>query len=137
MVRSVGVARDGQLAIPRNIGQVGWFRWGSAPGAATGSVVLVGHLDSATQPGLGALAYLRNVEAGSAIRVTAADGRVWRYRVVARQEIAKSRLPVGDIFARSGRPRLVLLTCGGSFDQASRSYDDTIVVTAVPTNAGE
>ena len=33
---------------------------------------------------------------------------------------------------RGGAARLVLITCGGRFDQASLSYDDNIAVTAVP-----
>ena len=131
-VRSVGVAADSQVAIPPDIRDVGWYRYGAVPGDGSGSVVVVGHLDSATQPGLGALAYLRTLEAGATILIATADGRVWDYRVVGREEIAKGSLPLRDIFARTGRPRLILMTCGGSFDQGLRSYDDTVVVTAVP-----
>ena len=36
------------------------------------------------------------------------------------------------VFARDGDSRLVLVTCGGRFDPARRSYDDNIVVRAVP-----
>lgn len=131
-VRAVGIAADGQLAIPDDIEEAGWFRWGSSPGSATGSVVLVGHLDSASQPGLGAFAYLRTLGAGAIVEVTTANGQVWRYRVIARESVVKSRLPFADLFSRGGRPRLTLLTCGGSFDAASASYDSTIVVTALP-----
>jgi sortase family protein len=131
-VVATGVAEDGQLAIPADISRVGWYRWGPKPGARAGSVVLVSHLDSASQPGLGALAYLRTVEAGALVAVTTRDGREWRYRVVGRQAIAKGRLPLEDIFSSTGQPRLTLMTCGGSFDPATRSYDDTVVVSAVP-----
>jgi len=37
-----------------------------------------------------------------------------------------------DVFARTGKARLVLVTCGGPFDQRSGHYKDNIVVTAVP-----
>lgn len=131
-VRAVGVAPDGQVAIPADIDDAGWFRWGSAPGSSTGSVVLVGHLDSAEQPGLGAFAYLRTLAAGAIVDVTTANGRVWSYRVVAKESIVKSRLPLDDLFSRDGRPRLTLVTCGGSFDPATASYDSAVVVTAVP-----
>ncbi len=101
-VRSVGVALDGQVAIPADIRDVGWFRWGSAPGATPGSVVLVGHLDSATQPGLGSLAFLRTLEARAVIRVTTVDGRAWTYRAVGHAEIPKDRLPLRDISRAPG-----------------------------------
>ncbi len=130
-VRPEGVAADGQMAIPADIHQVGWFRWSSPPGSASGSVVLVGHLDSADQPGLGAFAYLRTLGAGDRVNLTTAH-RVWHYRVVSREAFAKSALPLGDIFGRTGRPRLTLVTCGGHFDATAGGYDDNIVVTAVP-----
>jgi hypothetical protein len=43
----------------------------------------------------------------------------------------KQNLPP-DIFSRNGKPRLVIVTCGGPFDQAIRHYRDNVVVTAVP-----
>jgi hypothetical protein len=43
----------------------------------------------------------------------------------------KEKLPT-DIYSRRGRPRLVLVTCGGPFDEATRHYRDNVVVTAVP-----
>jgi hypothetical protein len=43
----------------------------------------------------------------------------------------KEELPA-DVYSRRGRPRLVLVTCGGPFDEARRHYRDNVVVTAVP-----
>lgn len=37
-----------------------------------------------------------------------------------------------DLFATAGAPRLVLITCGGTFDRAAASYLDNIVVFAAP-----
>ncbi len=33
---------------------------------------------------------------------------------------------------RRGRPRLVLVTCGGPFDRVAGHYRDNVVLTAVP-----
>ena len=52
-------------------------------------------------------------------------------------------VPVGDrgdgqlalpreVLRARGVPRLVLITCGGPFDQVRRSYRDNLVVYAVP-----
>ncbi len=57
---------------------------------------------------------------------------MWRYEVVGRRQYLKTRVPLGALFARTGAPRLTLITCGGSFDRATRSYLANVVVTAVP-----
>ena len=128
----VGIDRTGDVAIPEQVDTVGWYRWGPAPGAKSGSVVLVGHVDSAEQ-GEGAFFDLHGVAAGARITVTMRDHHRFVYRTVAREEFPKSSVPLDALFARTGAPRLTLITCGGSFDSAARSYRDNIVVTAVPT----
>ena len=45
---------------------------------------------------------------------------------------AKASLPAADVFARDVEPRLVLVTCGGAFDPATRHYADNVVAYAVP-----
>ena len=132
-VEPEGVDGHGEMAIPEDVRTIGWYRFGPAPGAAAGSAVLVGHVDSAEQ-GLGAFFGLPNLRRGDVISVTSADARVHRFRVVAREEFDKSVVPLASIFARDGAPRLTLVTCGGSFDRAARSYRDNIVVTAEPAD---
>ena len=36
------------------------------------------------------------------------------------------------LFARRGKPALALVTCGGAFDEATRTYAENVVVWAVP-----
>ena len=50
----VGVEPEGEMTLPRDVDRVGWYRFGPAPGAAEGTVVLAGHVDDVDQ-GLGAL----------------------------------------------------------------------------------
>ncbi len=130
-VRPVGLDDQGDMAVPEQVDIVGWYEYGPAPGAAAGSAVLSGHIDSAQQ-GLGAFSALVGVKSGDRITVTDASGRQVRYRVVAREAFAKKTAPLADLFSRSGAPRLTLITCGGAFDSSARSYLDNIVVTAVP-----
>ena len=61
-----------------------------------------------------------------------ADGTQRRFTVVERRLIAKPELPVSDVFARTGPPALVLITCGGDFDRSIRRYRSNVVVTAMP-----
>ena len=61
-----------------------------------------------------------------------ADGTEHEYEVTGREAIVKKALPVDEIFARDGRPLLVLITCGGEYLPELRSHRDNVVVTAVP-----
>jgi sortase (surface protein transpeptidase) len=129
-VDPVGVAAGGEMAIPDDVDRVGWYRFGPVPGAA-GSAVLAGHVDDREQ-GLGALAPLREATVGEEVVVTDAAGTTTRWRVVSRELITKEVLPLDRLFARSGPPRLVLITCGGPFLPEYRSYRDNVVVVAEP-----
>jgi sortase (surface protein transpeptidase) len=129
-VDAVGVRPDGQLALPEDVDRVGWYRFGPAPGGP-GSAVLAGHVDSAEQ-GLGALAPLREVAPGDEVQVTDAAGGVTRWRVVGRELIEKTALPLDTLFSRTGPARLVLITCGGPFRAELHSYRDNVVVVAEP-----
>jgi hypothetical protein len=130
-VDPVGVAADGSMQLPADVHRVGWYRFGPAPGDGRGSVVLAGHVDAWDQ-GLGSLGRLRSVQPGDAVEVTGAAGQVSRYRVVTRQLLVKRQVPLAELFTRAGAPRLVLLTCGGPFDETARSYRDNLVVVAEP-----
>lgn len=130
-VESVGVDERGEMAIPEQVDQVGWYRFGAAPGSQAGSVVMSGHIDSAQQ-GLGAFAHLGDLRAGDMVSVMDGSGRTLKYRVIGKEAFAKTSVPLPSLFSRQGTARLTLITCGGAFDSTARSYLDNIVVTAVP-----
>jgi len=131
-VLPVGVDRDsGGMAIPEDVATVGWYRYGSGFDAEQGSTVLAGHVDRAGQEG--ALFDLRELEPGATLVLAGPDGQVRSYAVVARDQWSKDQVPLDRLFARTGAPRLVVITCGGPFDESTRSYRDNVVVTAVPT----
>jgi LPXTG-site transpeptidase (sortase) family protein len=131
IVLPVGVDRNGVMVVPRDVRQVGWYRFGPAPGDPAGAAVITGHVDTG-EAGAGALFPLRSARVGDAVRVTLVGDRTVTYRVVGKQTIVKQRLPVEQLFARDGAPRLVLITCGGPFLPELSSYRDNLVVVAVP-----
>ena len=55
--------------------------------------------------------------------------RVGTVEVLSRDELARRS---ADVFSRTGTGRLVLITCGGSFDESSRHYRDNVIVVAEP-----
>ncbi len=133
-IRPVGVDDRGTLQIPADVAAVGWYRYGPRPGDPAGSTVLSGHVDSAEQ-GRGAFFRLRRLGPGDPVVVHGSDGRTRRYRVVAREEWPKGEVPLDRLFARTGAPRLTLVTCGGGFREDVGSYLDNVAVTAVADGA--
>ncbi|EID52689.1 class F sortase [Saccharomonospora xinjiangensis] len=130
-VVGVGVAEGGQLDVPVDVATAGWYRAGPVPGQTSGSSVLVGHVNDVEQ-GPGAFARIAEVELGDVVRLRTESGQDLRFTVVAREQWAKSEVPLDRLFDTGGAARLVLLTCGGVFDRDSGSYEDNIAVTAVP-----
>jgi hypothetical protein len=60
------------------------------------------------------------------------DGRAITFLTTSVRSIAKDALPLDAVFARSGRPRLRIVTCGGEYDASTGGYRDNVVVTAIP-----
>ena len=68
---------------------------------------------------------------GERVTITQPHRRI-RYRVTGVRSYPKRIGLPADIFAAGGRPRLVLITCGGAFDAATGNYVDNLVAYAVP-----
>jgi len=129
----VTVQPDGLLAVPGDVDTIGWWSAGAAAAASSGTVDLVGHVDSARQgPGPGAFFGLRTLQPGDRVILSSADDRTAAYTVVARRRYPKSALPSGEVFGQHTTPRLVLVTCGGPFEPSIGHYRDNIIVTATP-----
>jgi sortase (surface protein transpeptidase) len=92
-------------------------------------VVIVGHVNYAGVTG--ALAVLPQLRPGDRVTISAGHRRV-RYVVTGVRSYPKSTGVPGQVFARGGRARLVLITCGGPFDSASGNYEANVVAYAVP-----
>ncbi|MBW0105388.1 class F sortase [Pseudonocardia sp. KRD291] len=129
-VDPVGTDPSGGMVVPEQVRTVGWWAPGVLPGGASGSAVIAGHVDSRAQ-GVGFLSVLPQLTEGEPVLVRDASGGTAAFRVAARREYGKYDLP-REVFRRDGAPQLVLITCGGRFDPAARSYESNIVVYAVP-----
>jgi len=131
-VDAVGLDQaTGEVDLPRDVDTVGWYRYGPDLGSTAGSVTIAGHVDGAAQ-GKGAFFRLREVPAGARVVVFGSDGAPRSFTVVSREVFAKTAMPMDRLFARDGRLRLTLITCGGPFDRKTRHYRDNVVLTAVP-----
>ncbi|WP_375432447.1 class F sortase [uncultured Friedmanniella sp.] len=122
---------EGELVVPEDVQQVGWWDGSAEAGDPFGNTVIAGHVDSATE-GLGFFARLRQVTKGQTVTVRhgahAARYRVTSVRTVKKQALATS----SSAFDQLGDHRLVLITCGGAYRADRGGYDSNVVVTAVP-----
>jgi hypothetical protein len=132
-VDRVALETDGSMEVPHDVARVGWYEPGVRPGE-TGSAVIAGHVDSRTQ-GRGALWGLKTLGVGDTVSVGHQDGQTTTWRVTSQTAHVKEQLPIGELFTRFGDRRLVLITCGGSFDAARSRYTHNIVVIAEPVDA--
>lgn len=134
-VEPVGVAEDGQMAIPDLAETAGWYRFGAAPTDEEGTVVIAAHVDSIASAGLGPFAALSDAQAGDVVEVRLEDGSTATYAVEGVDRRGKQGIDWEEVFVRDGEPRLVLITCGGRFLRDVGHYEDNVLVWAVPRGA--
>jgi hypothetical protein len=127
----LGRAENGELLAPDDPGLAGWYAEGVIPGDV-GPAVIGGHVDSRRGPGV--FFALRSLGPGAVVTVSLSDGRDLRFTVTDVREVPKAQFPTGEVYAPTPRPELRLITCGGRFDRAERSYVDNVVVNAVVTD---
>jgi sortase (surface protein transpeptidase) len=123
----LGRLPDGSLQVPKAWDTAGWYDGGPRPGQP-GPAVILGHVDSTSGP---AVFYrLIALRPGDIIRVGLANRRILAFRVRRIARYPKDKFPTQAVYFPTLDRELRLITCGGSFDQAVRSYRDNVVVYA-------
>ncbi|MBD8061089.1 class F sortase [Oceanitalea stevensii] len=128
-VVAVGVLPSGELQLPEDPSRVGWWAAGAVPGQGEGTVVLAGHMDGLRRDG--AMSALLDVASGDVVSLEDSRGGAHEYRVVERSTTPQESLDP-SLFTTDGAHRLVLVTCGGTYDAATGRYSENIVVVAEP-----
>lgn len=117
----------GALVPPADGSLAGWYRQGPAPGAP-GPAVLTGHVDNVAGPAV--FFRLRDVVPGDRVTVQRADGTTAGFTVTRVARYPKDAFPTAEVYGPTPDAELRLITCGGAFDRAARSYLDDVVVYA-------
>ena len=123
----LGLGAAHQLEAPARFEDVGWYAAGPVPGDP-GPAVIAAHVDSRAGPA--PFFRLRDLRAGDQVFVARSDGQETRFVVDAVQRYPKDAFPTDAVYGAAPGSALRLITCGGSFDAAKRSYRDNIVVYA-------
>jgi hypothetical protein len=124
----LGLTTAGTLQVPASYRVAGWYDRSPRPGA-TGSAIIAGHIDSYRGPGV--FVRLASLHRGDRAYVRRADGSLVVFRVTAVRLYRKDRFPTATVYGPAAGPQLRLITCGGTFDPAQRSYESNVVVYAV------
>jgi sortase (surface protein transpeptidase) len=107
--------------------QAGWFTGAPKPGEP-GPAVILGHVNGGGHPGV--FARLHELAVGDQVDISRTDGSTARFVVRRVTAVPKSRFPTDEVYGDTAGPELRLITCGGWFDKAARSYRDQVIVYA-------
>lgn len=125
-VQHVGINAKGNMGVPNNFTDVGWYKYGTTPGQL-GSAVVDGHVSNGLSlPGV--FKNLHEIKKGDDVYVVAADGSSMHFVVTDIQVYSYRDAPTDLIFKRSDRVRLNLITCDGSWLVADKTYTNRLVV---------
>ena len=124
---SLGLEDDGEMEVPKDPARAGWFVRGATPGQL-GPAVIAGHV---TWDGAPAVFHrLGTMRRGDQVTVTREDGRTATFTVTRVDQFSKSRFPSREVYGQIDHAGLRLITCGGTYDAARRTYLDNVVVFA-------
>lgn len=126
-IEYVGVTPNGEMGIPKGPSEVGWFELGPRPGE-DGSAVIDGHygrwkngkgsvFDDLSKLSQGDKLYIED-EKGIAISFVVRESRSY-----------DPKADASDVFeSNDGNSHLNLITCEGTWNKASKSYSQRLVV---------
>ena len=125
----LGQNADGSLAVPplTNPMQAGWYDKSPTPGSLGPSVIL-GHINGDGKPGI--FYKLKDVKAGDQVMVARQDGQTAVFTVAHIDTVPKASFPADQVYGDTPDAQLRLITCGGVFDPAARSYEANVIVYA-------
>ena len=132
-IEHVGKNNQGNMAVPGGYDRVAWYMLGSRPGEE-GSAVLAAHLDNSL--GMKAVfAELGKLEVGDIFYVEDKEGQVMRFRVTDLATYDYDYAPTHELFRAEGDSIIRLITCDGAWNADRKSYQNRLVVSALPERA--
>ncbi|MHA6260706.1 class F sortase [Sporosarcina sp. CAU 1771] len=125
VIEGVGRIENGQMGVPQNPDNIGWFEPGIKPGAQ-GNAVMAGHIDSATGPAV--FHKLEKLEKGDEIVVHGKNDEKIRFIVTKTEAYPRNDSPVEAIFGFNYSSGLTLITCTGEYNRTAKTHEERFVV---------
>lgn len=123
----VGLNKDNTMEVPTSYTEAAWYRLGPTPGEV-GPAVIIGHVDSYKGPGV--FFNVGSMKPGQIVDVAREDKSMARFRIDAIKSYSKAEFPTDTVYGQIDYAGLRLITCGGKFDEKTRSYESNVVVFA-------
>lgn len=126
LIQKAGIDQTGRIAVPTNVNLASWYVNSVKPGER-GLSIISGHVDGREGPGI--FKRLGDLRRGDPLTVEYGDGSTQTFVV---KEV--THVVQGDaaslLFAKQKDidAQLNLITCAGTFDPNTRTYDQRIVV---------
>ncbi len=125
-IQQTGLNAKGDMGVPTNYTDVAWYKHGTIPGQI-GSAVIDGHVDN----GLGLSGVFKNLselQKGDDVYVITKTGRELHFIVEEAVSYPYKSVPLEKLFSRRDDAWLNLITCGGAWIKAEKTYDERFVV---------
>lgn len=123
-----GVLADGAMEDPKGPTEVAWYTFSSLPNRP-GNIVMAGHVDYINY-GAAVFYNISRLKQGDEIQIDLVNGEKATYRVTVVTSYDADSAPVAEIVGPTDVETVTLITCGGSFNRATRDYDRRTVVKA-------
>ena len=123
----LGLNRDGSLAVPKDFRRAGYYTGRSIPGEI-GPAIIAAHVGSKSGPAV--FARLKDLRPGAEAVVTRRDGSRIVFVVDRVERHPKNAFPTASVYGPTPDSTLRLITCGGTFDQATGHHRDNYIAFA-------
>ena len=128
LIEPVSIGINNIIEMPDGWDKAGWYTKAVKPGEA-GTAVIVGHFDD--QFGAPAIFYyLKQLEIGDKISILTDSGEGLNF-IVAQKSSYPFWSSIDDLIVPDKNINLILITCGGWWNQQLHSYSERLVVRAV------
>jgi LPXTG-site transpeptidase (sortase) family protein len=128
-VVTTGLESGGQLHVPGNPFQVGWYKYSPTPGDI-GPAVLTGHMDFGAKFRPTVFYNLHKLQPGDEIDVTRSDGSIAAFSVTDMAYYDQNNFPTQLVYGGVKDAELRLITCAGTYDKSEGHYTQDLVVFA-------
>lgn len=127
-IEHAGVDQYRKVAVPDNVHLAGWFVDSRRPGE-NGLAVIAGHVTGRSSDGI--FKHLDQLKPGDNFEIELGNGETRRYAVVSTKQV-KEATSADVVFSQDPaiKSQLNLITCGGSFNNQTKQYNDRIIVTS-------
>jgi LPXTG-site transpeptidase (sortase) family protein len=126
VIEHVGLNDKGEMAVPTEATDVAWYQLGQRPGAV-GSAVIAGHYGVKNDI-VPVFDNLHQLKKGDKIQVTDDQRTVMNFTVTKIASYDKDADATEIFSSDDGKSHLNLITCEGTWNQATSSYPQRLVV---------